>query len=87
MVKSFSELRESVGNAIQDVEPVYEKTEKFLDIVDTKINKIAKDIREEMAEEREAIHKSQIKYLCINILILITSVGTLFINKFINFIF
>jgi hypothetical protein len=57
------------------------KLESLLDIVDQRINKVATDIRNEMAEERKLIIKHEKKSLMINIAIMVVAVIAFVFNK------
>lgn len=57
------------------------KLESLLDIVDQRINKVATDIRNEMAEERKLIIKHEKKSLMINIAIMVVAVIAFIFNK------
>jgi hypothetical protein len=57
------------------------KLERLLDIVDQRINKVATDIRNEMAEERKLIIKHEKKSLMINIAIMVVAVIAFVFNK------
>lgn len=57
------------------------KLESLLDIVDQRINKVAADIRNEMAEERKLIIKHEKKSLMINIAIMVVAVIAFIFNK------
>ena len=57
------------------------KLESLLDIVDQRINKVATDIRNEMAEERKLIIKHEKKSLMMNIAIMVVAVIAFIFNK------
>jgi hypothetical protein len=58
-----------------------EKLAGLLDLVDQRINKVATDIRHEMAEERKLIIKHEKKSLMINIGIAVMAVVAFFFNR------
>ena len=58
-----------------------EKLAVLLDLVDQRINKVATDIRHEMAEERKLIIKHEKKSLMINIGIAVVAVVAFVFNR------
>ncbi|MUL16454.1 hypothetical protein [Aliivibrio fischeri] len=61
-----------------------EKLAGLLDLVDQRINKVATDIRSEMAEERKLIIKHEKKSLMINIGIAAMAVVAFIFNKILS---
>ncbi|MUK42316.1 hypothetical protein [Aliivibrio fischeri] len=61
-----------------------EKLAGLLDLVDQRINKVATDIRSEMAEERKLIIKHEKKSLMINIGIATMAVVAFIFNKILS---
>ncbi|MGF1755999.1 hypothetical protein L4C33_20715 [Vibrio makurazakiensis] len=74
--KKVAETTKSVDLGIDE-----EKLAGLLDLVDQRINKVATDIRNEMAEERKLIVKHEKKSLIINIGIAIMAVVAFVFNR------
>ncbi|NOH81480.1 hypothetical protein F0231_17175 [Vibrio sp. RE86] len=75
-LKEVVETSKSVDLGIDE-----SKLESLLNIVDQRINKVATDIRNEMAEERKLIIKHEKKSLMINIAIMVVAVIAFVFNK------
>lgn len=76
VAKKVAETTKSVDLGIDE-----EKLAGLLDLVDQRINKVATDIRNEMAEERKLIIKHEKKSLMINIGIAIMAVVAFVFNR------
>lgn len=74
--KEVAETTKSIDLGIDE-----EKLTGLLDLVDQRINKVATDIRNEMAEERKLIIKHEKKSLMINIGIAVMAVVAFVFNR------
>jgi len=77
--KAAKEVVESSKNIELGIDE--EKLAGLLDLVDKRINKVATDIRHEMAEERKLIIKHEKKSLMINIGIVVMAIVAFFFNR------
>ncbi|WP_104400614.1 hypothetical protein [Vibrio penaeicida] len=74
--KEVAEITKTIDLGIDE-----EKLAGLLDLVDQRINKVATDIRNEMAEERKLIIKHEKKSLMINIGIAMMAVVAFVFNR------
>lgn len=77
--KTAKEVAETSKSINLDMDE--DKLAKLLDLVDQRINKVATDIRHEMAEERKLIIKHEKKSLMINIGIAAMAVVAFIFNR------
>ncbi|MCE4934596.1 hypothetical protein [Aliivibrio fischeri] len=88
-LKRFDESAKTAKEVVESSKSIdlgldEEKLAGLLDLVDQRINKVATDIRSEMAEERKLIIKHEKKSLMINIGIAAMAVVAFIFNKILS---